>query len=63
MEEILTVFGQYAFPIACCIFLFWEKYTDDKNHKEEVDALRQEMATAINNNTLALQKLLDALEK
>lgn len=58
MEEILQIFGQYAFPIACCIYLFWDKHSSDEKHKLEVDALRE----SLNNNTLVLNKLVDKLE-
>lgn len=63
--DITTLIGQYAFPIVACIVMAWYvKYTGDnsradmaelrKEHEEETDKLTE----AINNNTVALQKLL-----
>lgn len=68
MDDILTLLGQYVFPIVACIAMGWYvKYTQDnyrkdiqelsKNHKEEID----KVTSALNNNTLALQKLTDVL--
>lgn len=68
MDDILTLLGQYVFPIVACIAMGWYvKYTQDnyrtdiqelsKNHKEEID----KVTSALNNNTLALQKLTDVI--
>lgn len=68
-EQIFAAVGQYAFPIVACICMGWYvKYTQDnyrkdiqeitKNHKEEIDKVN----TAVNNNTLAVQKLTDVIE-
>lgn len=65
---VLQLIGSYGFPIVACIFMGWYvKYTTDKN-REEIKTLneqhRAEMNTiteAINNNTIALQKLSDKL--
>ena len=67
--DILTIIGQYAFPIVACVAMGWYvKYQDDKNrvqldkimeaHKLEI----KEITTALNNNTLALQRLTDFME-
>ena len=69
MDQIFTAIGQYAFPIVACVVMGWYvKYTQDnyrediqelsKNHKEEID----KVTSALNNNTLALQKLTDVIE-
>lgn len=69
MDEIFAAIGQYAFPIVACVMMGWYvKYTQDnyrkdiqelsKNHKEEID----KVTSALNNNTLALQKLTDVIE-
>ena len=66
--DIATLLGQYAFPIVACVVMAWYvKYTGDQNrsdlltirkeHEEETDKL----ATAINNNTIALTKLIAIL--
>lgn len=69
MDQIFTAIGQYVFPIVACVVMGWYvKYTQDnyrvdiqelsKNHKEEID----KVTSALNNNTLALQKLTDVIE-
>ena len=70
MQAILTAVSTVGFPIACCISMGWYvKYITDKN-REDLTALnadhKEEMTTvttAINNNTLALQKLTDRMEQ
>lgn len=68
--DVLTLLGQYAFPIVACLAMGWYvKYIQDNyradiselntRHKEEMDNITQ----AINNNTLAIQKLTDYIEK
>ena len=68
MDQIFAAIGQYAFPIVACVIMGWYvKYTQDnyrkdiqelsKNHKEEID----NVTSALNNNTLALQKLTDVI--
>lgn len=70
MGDIVSLISTVGFPIVGCIAMGWYvKYTTDKNreqinemnaqHKAEMDVL----TAAINNNTLALQKLSDKLEK
>lgn len=68
VQDIMTAITTVGFPIVCCIAMAWYvKYTTDKN-KEEVEKLNdqhreemKEVTTAINNNTLALQKLCDLM--
>ena len=69
MDEILTLVGSYAFPIVMCIAFFWRQYKSDEAYRQEMDALRdahaeesQQFTEALNNNTLALQRLSDKLE-
>ena len=70
MNEIVQVISAVGFPIVaalgCGFFVKWQyeqnmKQNEElrKEHKEE--ALK--MTEALNNNTLALQKLIDKLEK
>lgn len=58
MEEIATIFSNYIFPVAVCIYLFYHEQRISESHKEEVGTLRD----ALVNNTLVLQKLVDKLE-
>lgn len=69
MNEIMTLISTVGFPIAACIGMGWfVKYQTDNNNKTMAD-LRQEQAEqnttmlkAINNNTKALQELIDKLD-
>lgn len=66
--DILSLIGQYAFPIVACIAMGWYvKYIQD-NYRKDIQELsenhREEMnkvTSALNNNTLALQKLTDVI--
>lgn len=70
VQDIVTLVGSLGFPIVACIGLGWYvKYQTDNNSKE-VSEMRKEhqeeinkVTEALNNNTLALQKLCDKLEK
>lgn len=55
MEQIISLIGNVGFPIAISIYLIFTNNEQDKRHREEVDALRK----AIEQNTIALQKLCD----
>lgn len=70
MDQIWSAIGQYAFPIVACVVMGWYvKYIQDNyrkdisdisaRHKEEMDKVTQ----ALNNNTLAIQKLTDYIGK
>ena len=70
MEQIFSVIGQYAFPIVACVVMGWYvKYIQDNyrkdisdisiRHKDEMD----KVMTALNNNTIAIQRLTDFIEK
>lgn len=70
MNEIVQLIASVGFPIVACIGMAWYvKYQTDTN-KEEMQAIRKEhqeetskMTEALNNNTLALQRLVDKLDK
>ena len=59
MNEIVQMISSVGFPIVMCVIMF--KYTYDLNtqHKEETE----KFTDALNNNTLALNKLCDKLGK
>lgn len=59
MTEFLNFIQQVGFPIAACVALFWKMNEQDEAHSKEV----KEMTTAINNNTVVIQKLIDNIEK
>lgn len=67
--DILTLIGQYVFPIVACVAMGWYvKDQGDKNRDQISDIMKQhkeemkEVTTALNNNTLALQRLTDFME-
>lgn len=68
LNNISEVISTIGFPIVCFIMCGWYvKYREDKND-EKIDKLNtmhddesKQMISAINNNTLALQKLTDKL--
>lgn len=56
-SSIVTIISQVGFPIAMCLVMAWYvKYTNDQ-HKEEIDKITE----ALNNNTLAVQKLCERM--
>lgn len=69
-NDILNAITTVGFPIVMCIACAWFiKYTTDK-HRDEVNDLNkahaQEMdkvTQAINNNTIALTKLLERMDQ
>lgn len=58
MQNIVTVISAVGFPIVACIGMGWfVKYLIDNNNKKI-----SEITTALNNNTLVVQKLCDMLD-
>ena len=51
------IIGNYAFPIAMCLMLFWKMNQQDKDHKEEAT----QFAKAIENNTNAITTLTEVI--
>lgn len=58
-NTIIQLVGSLGFPIVMCCALFWRMVKSDEQHKAEMDKLSE----ALNNNTIALTKLSDKLEK
>ena len=54
IEAITTLISNMGFPIACVIALFWYLNKEREEHKAET----QKLADAINNNTIAMEKIL-----
>lgn len=68
MQAFINAVTTVGFPIVFCAIMAWYvKYITDKNREEITklnDQHKEEMAqvtTAINNNTLALQRLCDLM--
>lgn len=56
-NTIVQVISSLGFPIACCIAMFWQNNRLNESHLEETTKLNE----AINNNTIALNHLIDKL--
>lgn len=62
MEDVsmmTQLINNCGFPIACCIAMGIYIYYLQKQHKEET----KELTTAVANNTIVLQKLVDLLDR
>ncbi len=70
IKVLLDAVSVVGFPIVMClIFIYYVKYLTDKN-AEQIDKLQDqhrqetsELTKAVENNTLALTRLLDKLDK
>lgn len=58
MQEIMTAVSTVGFPIVMCVLMYVMNDKQDVRHAEEIDKVTQ----ALNNNTIALTKLLDKIE-
>ena len=57
-SSVISVISQVGFPIAMCLVMAWYiKYTNDQ-HKDEISKITE----ALNNNTLAVQKLCERMD-
>ena len=57
VDDIVSIISTVGFPITMALILLWYIYDSNNKHKEEID----KMSEALNNNTIALTKLLDKL--
>ena len=70
MNEILTAVSTVGFPIVACLGLGWfVKYQTDQNNAEVAEMRKEHLdeiskvTEALNNNTLAIQRLTDLITK
>ena len=72
MENAVSLISSVGFPIfMCLVMMYYIKYREDKNtentnalnkaHTEEMLEFKNEMTTALNNNTEALNRLADRI--
>lgn len=59
VNSLIQIVGSLGFPIVACGALFWRMVKSDEQHKEEMN----KMSEALNNNTSALVKLTERLDK
>lgn len=57
MQDIVSAISTVGFPIVMCIILLYEIKQMTEAHKEETNSLKD----ALNNNTIALEKILTKL--
>lgn len=57
-NAVMQAVSTLGFPIVMCGALFWKMLRQDTLHREEV----AQLTTALENNTLAMQKIADRLE-
>ena len=70
MNELMQFISAVGFPIVACVGMGWfVKYQTDQN-TAEVSTMRKEhleeitkVTEALNNNTLAIQRLTDMIQK
>lgn len=67
-SAIVQMVSTVGFPIAMCLLLAWYIKSTGEAHAEQISTITREhkeevtqMTTAINNNTLTIQKLVDLL--
>lgn len=70
MNDVVQLIASVGFPIVACLGMAWYvKYTTDQNNLEVKEMRREhqdeigKVTEALNNNTLALQKLSDKLDE
>lgn len=68
MEQIVNLLGQYAFPIVMCLIMAWYVKDQSDKNREDIKQINQhhqeemtQVTSALNNNTLALQRLTDMI--
>lgn len=59
VNSIIQLVGSLGFPIVACGAMFWRMVKSDEQHKEEMN----KMSEALNNNTSALVRLTERLDK
>lgn len=58
MDNIAQIISTLGFPIAVCVYMFYSQEKERERHKEETDKLTE----ALNNNTVVIQSLKDAID-
>lgn len=59
VNTLIQLVGSLGFPIVACGALFWRMVKSDEQHKEEMNKISE----ALNNNTNAIVKLTEKLDK
>jgi hypothetical protein len=59
LNTITQIISSVGFPIAMCIYVMYAMQKQTESHKTEIDELRK----TIENNTVAIVKLVEKLDK
>ena len=57
MSIITTLISNFGFPIFAFVMIFYYMIKEKESHKEEMEKVTE----ALNNNTIALNKLVDRM--
>lgn len=57
MAEFVEFIQTVGFPVAVCVYLLYDRSKVDQLHKDEMDMVKE----ALNNNTIALTRILEVL--
>ena len=58
-NAITQIISSVGFPIAMCVYVMYTMQKQTESHKTEIDELRK----TIENNTVAIVKLVERLDK
>lgn len=58
INVIAQVIGSLGFPIVMCGALFWQNNKQDERYEQQISKITE----TVENNTLAITKLVDKLE-
>ena len=69
-NEVITAITTVGFPIVSCLAMAWFVYDQTEKHRKEVITLNEnhkkeieQITLALNNNTIALTRLCDKMER
>ena len=57
--DVINAIATVGFPIAACVYMFFELHTNSKRREEELQALRE----ILNENTNTLKQLVQYLKQ
>lgn len=70
MNEVITAITTVGFPIVACLLVGWYVKKQTDNYRTDIATMQQEhkdeiykLTEVLQNNTLAIQKLCDKLDK
>lgn len=58
IQPIITAISTVGFPIVICLIMVYINETQDKRHNDEINTLK----SSLENNTIAITKLIEKLD-